>query len=72
MPGEARGREPGFAELATPDRLLSLLRSAGWLGRQDSNLGMAESKSAALPLGYAPKPYDGRLLWLNRVRPRGP
>ena len=27
---------------------------AGWLGRQDSNLGMAESKSAALPLGYAP------------------
>src|SRR6516162_2821605 len=28
--------------------------SSGWLGRQDSNLGMAESKSAALPLGYAP------------------
>src|SRR6266849_1593739 len=27
---------------------------SGWLGRQDSNLGMAESKSAALPLGYAP------------------
>src|ERR1700674_4101460 len=27
-----------------------------WLGRQDSNLGMAESKSAALPLGYAPSP----------------
>ena len=26
----------------------------GWLGRQDSNLGMAESKSTALPLGYAP------------------
>jgi hypothetical protein len=26
----------------------------GWLGRQESNLGMAESKSAALPLGYAP------------------
>jgi hypothetical protein len=26
----------------------------GPLGRQDSNLGMAESKSAALPLGYAP------------------
>ena len=25
-----------------------------WLGRQDLNLGMAESKSAALPLGYAP------------------
>jgi hypothetical protein len=28
-------------------------RSA-WLGREDSNLRMAESKSAALPLGYAP------------------
>ena len=27
----------------------------GWLGRQDSNLGMEESKSSALPLGYAPK-----------------
>ena len=26
-----------------------------WLGRQDSNLGMAESKSAALPLGDAPR-----------------
>ena len=26
----------------------------GWLGRLDSNQGMAESKSAALPLGYAP------------------
>src|SRR5262249_50552925 len=25
-----------------------------WLGRQDSNLGMPESKSGALPLGYAP------------------
>ncbi len=28
--------------------------SEKWLGRQDSNLGMAESKSTALPLGYAP------------------
>src|SRR5215467_6856171 len=27
---------------------------SGWLGRQDSNLGMPESKSGALPLGYAP------------------
>jgi hypothetical protein len=26
----------------------------GWLGREDSNLRMAESKSAALPLGDAP------------------
>jgi hypothetical protein len=27
---------------------------AAWLGREGSNLRMAESKSAALPLGYAP------------------
>ncbi len=27
-----------------------------WLGRQDSNLGMTESKSVALPLGDAPSP----------------
>ena len=26
----------------------------GWLGCQDSNLGMAVPKTAALPLGYAP------------------
>src|SRR5215831_15717924 len=32
----------------------AFLTRAAWLGRQDSNLGMAESKSAALPLGYAP------------------
>jgi hypothetical protein len=30
------------------------LREGGWLGRQDSNLGMADPKSAALPLGDAP------------------
>ena len=29
-----------------------------WLGREDSNLRMAESKSAALPLGDAPKRAD--------------
>src|ERR1051325_7763817 len=41
-----------------------------WLGRQDSNLGMAESKSAALPLGYAPirnRPLGGRTI----AAPRG-
>jgi hypothetical protein len=27
-----------------------------WLGRLDSNQGMPESKSGALPLGYAPMP----------------
>jgi hypothetical protein len=30
-----------------------------WLGCQDSNLGMAESKSAALPLGYTPAVFGG-------------
>ena len=33
-----------------------------WLGHQDSNLGMAESKSAALPLGYAPPSRRARPL----------
>lgn len=41
-PGGRAATEPGRQ---TPE---------SWLGRQDSNLGMAESKSAALPLGYAP------------------
>src|SRR6266704_1232173 len=31
-----------------------LLSNIKWLGREGSNLRMAESKSAALPLGYAP------------------
>jgi hypothetical protein len=30
-----------------------------WLGREDSNLRMAESKSAALPLGDAPNAFGG-------------
>jgi hypothetical protein len=30
------------------------IRWGEWLGREGSNLRMAESKSAALPLGYAP------------------
>src|SRR5579875_82791 len=32
-----------------------------WLGREDSNLRMAESKSAALPLGYAPRIAWGKM-----------
>src|ERR1700744_6078377 len=45
---------------AARDRLPARPRSRadavrrGWLGREGSNLRMAESKSAALPLGYAP------------------
>src|SRR3954453_20485756 len=32
----------------------NIISRLSWLGRLDSNQGMAESKSAALPLGYAP------------------
>ena len=39
-----------------------------WLGREDLNLGMAESKSAALPLGYAPKPASERRTRCERLR----
>ena len=38
-----------------------------WLGREDSNLRMAESKSAALPLGYAP--IRRRTAWVGGKRP---
>jgi hypothetical protein len=33
---------------------MMILCECFWLGCQDSNLGMAESKSTALPLGYTP------------------
>ena len=39
-----------------------------WLGREDSNLRMAESKSAALPLGYAPRIAWGKNGTYRRVR----
>ena len=43
----------------------------GWLGREGSNLRMAESKSAALPLGYAPTGRnEGRIDPLDRLRQR--
>jgi hypothetical protein len=40
------------ADGARKKRLISLAKS--WLGREDSNLRMVESKSTALPLGDAP------------------
>src|SRR5437660_8026208 len=47
----ANSREcPGY--FCAPD--VTSRDCTGWLGREDSNLRMAESKSAALPLGYAP------------------
>jgi hypothetical protein len=42
----------GRVDFFDPD--VSRRDRTGWLGRLDSNQGMAESKSAALPLGYAP------------------
>ena len=42
---------------------------APWLGREGSNLRMAESKSAALPLGYAP---TGHRDWRKNRLPRIP
>jgi hypothetical protein len=45
-PAEFRGFFPETGDCA--------LRGTGGLGREDSNLRMAESKSAALPLGDAP------------------
>src|SRR2546430_12566298 len=36
-----------------------------WLGRQDSNLGMADPKSAALPLGDAPN-WSGPSIGSNK------
>src|SRR5215475_10643981 len=47
-----------------------LFNGMPWLGRQDSNLGMAESKSAALPLGYAPR-RAGPYLRKRDLRKRG-
>jgi hypothetical protein len=42
------------------------INDSGWLGREDSNLRMAESKSAALPLGYTP--IAQRINRLRRLR----
>ena len=44
----------GLQALFEPSSQIIHARLKDWLGRQDSNLGMAESKSTALPLGYAP------------------
>src|SRR5262249_13196804 len=54
-----------FGRAKNRNNVLSF-NSLDWLGREDSNLRMAESKSAALPLGYAPSAA------LMRRRARGP
>jgi hypothetical protein len=51
---------PSVVDIAGVNRISARVMSnaaaamAGWLGRQDSNLGMAVPKTAALPLGDAP------------------
>ena len=45
--GRARGADQ-------PSTSSGAARFGAWLGRQDSNLGMAVPKTAALPLGDAP------------------
>src|SRR5207344_3376371 len=49
----SRRRSPVHRSPTARVPLLARMRSR-WLGREGSNLRMAESKSAALPLGYAP------------------
>ena len=44
----------GTADFSRKPEMAHAETGPGWLGR-NSNLRMAESKSAALPLGYAPK-----------------
>ncbi len=48
------GASAGEMPAKVSDRLRAMEGERDWLGRLDSNQGMAESKSAALPLGYAP------------------
>src|SRR5215469_15672262 len=42
-----------------------------WLGREDSNLRIAESKSAALPLGYAPIGASAKLIRAKLIAKAG-
>ena len=42
-----------------------------WLGREDSNLRIAESKSAALPLGYAPIGANAKLIRTKLIAKAG-
>jgi hypothetical protein len=51
---EWKGIRPSECIIPDRDKQLEFLYYY-WLGREDSNLRMAESKSAALPLGDAPK-----------------
>ena len=49
-----RGKKLEFSLRSPFDLMVDRPDYASWLGREDSNLRMAEPKSAALPLGDAP------------------
>ena len=67
LPKSRNGSLETGSELQNPAVCGPFLRTSGyrkewrtaWLGREGSNLRMAESKSAALPLGYAPTGRKG-------------
>lgn len=72
--GEVRAtKKPGHGALS-PDwserRKTNYINNLAWLGRQDSNLGMAVPKTAALPLGYAPASDERKMRQgARRVKP---
>jgi hypothetical protein len=53
---EIRQRNPRECRRFSPTGKQNPGDGTAWLGREDSNLRMAESKSAALPLGDVPSP----------------
>jgi hypothetical protein len=52
--GREAGGNSGTTRLPTGDKKKKGKQKVSWLGWEGSNLRMAESKSAALPLGYIP------------------
>src|SRR5262249_19196259 len=59
VPGKGRRLVPPSDWKPTGFAKYLVRRAKQWLGREGSNLRMAESKSAALPLGYAPTALRG-------------
>ena len=57
---ESKARKAGISGPFSPFLGNLGQRRNGWLGREGSNLRMVESKSTALPLGYAPTGRSGR------------
>jgi hypothetical protein len=59
-------KSPPLAGLSASIRGIFSERRTAWLGREDSNLRMVESKSTALPLGDAPIASGKRVDWPSR------